>query len=267
MIRHLLLASAACCPRRSPAAAAPHKAATDRLGDAPRVQPVRASRARCRSRRPISRGSRTAIICRRCSPAWRSRRSEVTAIANDPAPPTFDNTVVAMERSGLLLERANLRSTRSTAPTPTIRCRRPIPRPRRCSPRTTTSSTSMRSCSPRFKYLHDHQAEPEPQPRAGQAARRLLQAVRPCRRRAAARQAGAAQGDQHSGSARFRPQFTQKLLAAAKAGALHVDDPAALAGLSHATARRGAGSRQGAQGLRLRPAAAEHDAAAGARIR
>jgi len=36
------------------------------------------------------------------------QKAEVTAIANQKATPTFDNTVVAMERSGLLLERANL---------------------------------------------------------------------------------------------------------------------------------------------------------------
>src|SRR4051795_2628649 len=36
------------------------------------------------------------------------QKREVTAIANQKAAPTFDNTVVAMERSGLLLERANL---------------------------------------------------------------------------------------------------------------------------------------------------------------
>src|SRR5437764_15050382 len=36
------------------------------------------------------------------------QKREVTAIANQTATPSFDNTVVAMERSGLLLERANL---------------------------------------------------------------------------------------------------------------------------------------------------------------
>src|SRR3954452_942414 len=36
------------------------------------------------------------------------QKREVTAIANNPAAPTFANTVVAMERSGQLLERANL---------------------------------------------------------------------------------------------------------------------------------------------------------------
>src|ERR1051326_4510109 len=35
------------------------------------------------------------------------QKREVMAIANNPAPPPFDNTVAAMERSGLLLERAN----------------------------------------------------------------------------------------------------------------------------------------------------------------
>src|SRR3954462_12022111 len=36
------------------------------------------------------------------------QKREVPAIANQAATPTFDNTRVAMERSGLLLERANL---------------------------------------------------------------------------------------------------------------------------------------------------------------
>ena len=36
------------------------------------------------------------------------QKREVLAIANNPAPPTFNNTLVALERSGLLLERANL---------------------------------------------------------------------------------------------------------------------------------------------------------------
>src|SRR6185312_6410297 len=36
------------------------------------------------------------------------QKREVTAIANNPAAPTFDNTVAQMERSGLLLERATL---------------------------------------------------------------------------------------------------------------------------------------------------------------
>ena len=34
------------------------------------------------------------------------QRKEIDAIANNPAPPTFENTIVAMEKSGQLLSRA-----------------------------------------------------------------------------------------------------------------------------------------------------------------
>src|SRR4051794_4238632 len=36
------------------------------------------------------------------------QKREVTQIANDPSPPSFNNTLVALERSGALLERAQL---------------------------------------------------------------------------------------------------------------------------------------------------------------
>src|SRR4051812_23028879 len=36
----------------------------------------------------------------------RQQREEIDRIANDPNPPTFDNTIVAMERTGVLLTRA-----------------------------------------------------------------------------------------------------------------------------------------------------------------
>jgi peptidyl-dipeptidase Dcp len=37
--------------------------------------------------------------------AMAQQRAEIDKIANDPAPPTFDNTIVAMERSGRMLDR------------------------------------------------------------------------------------------------------------------------------------------------------------------
>lgn len=37
----------------------------------------------------------------------RRQRAEIAAIANNPAPPTFENTLVAMERSGRMLDRAS----------------------------------------------------------------------------------------------------------------------------------------------------------------
>ena len=44
-------------------------------------------------------------------PAWRSRSEVNQAIANNPAPPTFDNTIVAFEKTGQLLDRVSWCST------------------------------------------------------------------------------------------------------------------------------------------------------------
>ena len=43
--------------------------------------------------------------CPRSSRAWRRTSQEVEAIAGNPAAPTFDNTIVALERGGALLDR------------------------------------------------------------------------------------------------------------------------------------------------------------------
>ena len=99
----------------------------------------------------------------------------------------------------------------------------------------------------RMKTLHDNQAEPEPQPRTGEASRRLLQAVRQCRRASCrpAKQTQLKQMNQRLST--LQTEFGQKLLAAAKAGALHVTDKAALAGLSEeqiAPPRRAAKDRK-----------------------
>src|SRR4051812_45755893 len=37
----------------------------------------------------------------------REQAAEITRIANNPAAPTFDNTIAAMERSGRMLDRVN----------------------------------------------------------------------------------------------------------------------------------------------------------------
>src|SRR3954469_4918053 len=39
--------------------------------------------------------------------AMAEQAAEISAIANNPAPPTFDNTIAAMERSGRMLDRVN----------------------------------------------------------------------------------------------------------------------------------------------------------------
>src|SRR4051795_8529464 len=87
------------------------------------------------------------------------QKAEVAAIANNPAPPTFDNTVVAMERSGLLLERANLafQAVNGANTNDTLQA-------------TDTKTAPLFAAHndfiylnaklfQRFKFLHDHQAE------------------------------------------------------------------------------------------------------------
>ena len=49
---------------------------------------------------------------------------EMQAIANNPAPPTFENTIVAMEKSGQLLQRVATLSSVCPALTPILRCRK-----------------------------------------------------------------------------------------------------------------------------------------------
>ena len=87
------------------------------------------------------------------------QKREVIAIANNPAPPTFDNTVVAMERSGQLLERAGLAfsAVNGANTNDTLQA-------------TDTKTSPLLAAHndfiylnpklfQRFKYLHDHQAE------------------------------------------------------------------------------------------------------------
>ena len=61
-----------------------------------------------------------------------AQRLEIDAIAHHPESATFANTIVALERSGRLLERVETCSSISTTPTATMRCCRSRPRWRRC---------------------------------------------------------------------------------------------------------------------------------------
>lgn len=159
------------------------------------------------------------------------QKREVLAIANNPAPPTFANTVVAMERSGLLLERASLAfsAVNGANTNDTLQA-------------TDTKTSPLLAAhydfiylNPklfgRFKYLHDHQAGLS----LDREQAKLLdvyykQFVHSGAQLATAQQAQLKAMNERLSS--LQTEFTQKLLAAAKAGALHVDDPSALAGIS-----------------------------------
>ncbi|MFL6725262.1 MAG: M3 family metallopeptidase [Sphingomicrobium sp.] len=159
------------------------------------------------------------------------QKREVTAIANQKAPPTFDNTVVAMERSGQLLDRtqqafdavngANTNDTLQATDSKTA----PL----------LAAHNDFINLNPklfqRFEYLRNHQAGLNLNPEQA----KLLDYYYKQFVHAGAQLPPAKQAELKAINQRLstlRTQFTQKLLAATKAGALHVDDPAALAGLS-----------------------------------
>ena len=175
------------------------------------------------------------------------QKREILAIANNPAPPSFGNTIVAWERSGLLLERASLAfsAVNGADTNDTLQA-------------TDTKTSPLFAAHydfinlnpklfERVKYLHDHQAELNLT--AEQA--KLLDVDYKAMVHAGAELTPAKQAQLKAINTRLstlQTAFTQKLLAAAKAGALHVTDAGALAGLS---AQQLAAAQQDARSRKL----------------
>lgn len=159
------------------------------------------------------------------------QKREVAAIANSPAPATFANTIVAMERSGALLERAilafnavngaNTNDTLQATDTKT-------------SPLLAAHSDFI-NLNPklfaRVKSLHERQGELGLNPEQS----KLLDVYYKGMVHAGAELPAAKQTELKAINQRLstlQTEFTQKLLAAGKASALQVKDKAALAGLN-----------------------------------
>ena len=230
MIRNLLLATAALAVVTSaPSDAAPRKAAAPST-TLPASNPFAKPSALPFQTPDFSKIKDTDYLPALIAGMAQQKR-EVTAIANQKAPPTFDNTVVAMERSGLLLERANLAfsAVNGANTNDTLQA-------------TDTKTSPLLAAhndfiylNPelfhRFKTLHDHQAELNLNPEQA----KLLdvyykQFVHAGAELPPVKQAQLKLYNQRLST--LQTQFGQKLLAAAKAGALHVNDGSALAGLS-----------------------------------
>ena len=159
------------------------------------------------------------------------QKREVTAIANQKAAPSFDNTVVAMERSGALLERAGLAfsAVNGANTNDTLQAT-----DTKTAPLFAAHSDFIflnAKLYERFKYLHDHQAELSLDPEQA----KLLDVYYKQFVHAGAELPAAKQTELKAINKRLstlQTQFGQKLLAAAKASALHVADASELAGLS-----------------------------------
>ena len=162
------------------------------------------------------------------------QKAEIARIANNPAPPNFANTVIAMERSGLLFERTNMafQAVNGANTDDTLQA-------------TDTKASPMwapdysrpdyiflnQKLFQRFKVLHDRQASLSLNPEQA----RLLDVYYGQFVHAGAELPPAKQTELKALNKRIsalQTAFTQKLLAAAKAGAVHFDNVSALAGLA-----------------------------------
>ena len=230
MIRKLLLASAAAAVLAAPAAAATKKPVAAASASLPATNPFAKP-----STLPLEAPDFSKIKDSDYLPAimagMAAQKREVTAVANQKATPTFDNTVVALERSGQLLERANLAfsAVNGANTNDTLQA-------------TDTQTAPLFAAHndfiflnaklfQRVKYLHDHQAELNLNPEQAKVLDVYYKGfVHAGAELPAAKQAQLKVMNKRLST--LQTAFTQKLLAAAKAGALHVSDASALAGLS-----------------------------------
>src|SRR3954452_22599973 len=231
MIRNLFLASAALAVvSTAPATAATRKASTTSSATLPASNPFARP-----STLPFGTPDFSRIKDSDYLPAilagMAQQKREITAIANQTATPTFDNTLGAMEKSGLLLERAGyaFNAVNGANTNDTLQA-------------TDTKTSPLFAAHndfiylnpklfQRVKYLRDHQAELNLNPEQA----KLLDVYYKQFVHAGAELPAAKQTQLKVMNKRLstlQTAFTQKLLAAAKAGALHVTDKAALAGLS-----------------------------------
>jgi len=230
MIRELLLASAALAlaTAAQPTLAAPAKAAAS--ASLPASSPFAKA-----STLPFQTPDFSKIKDSDYLPAllagMAQQKREVMAIANQAAPPSFGNTVVAMERSGALLERAGLAfSAVNGANTNDVLQDTDT----KTSPLYAAHSDFIylnAKLFQRFQTLHDRQAELNLTPEQA----KLLEVYYKQFVHAGAELAADKQAELKVMNTRLstlQTAFSQKLLAAAKDGALHVDDVSALAGLS-----------------------------------
>jgi peptidyl-dipeptidase Dcp len=163
----------------------------------------------------------------------RQQRAEIEKIADNPAPPTFDNTLVAMEKSGQMLMRVMLAFS-AVAGANTDDTLQKVQETE--APKLAAHQDSIYlnpKLFARIQTLHDQRDSLNLDPES----RRLLEwdykeFVLNGAKLSAADKARLKQFNEQEAS--LSAKFQNKLLAAAKAGALVVDNKAELAGLSDA---------------------------------
>jgi len=163
--------------------------------------------------------------------AMAEQKAEIARIADSPAPPTFGNTLIAMERSGVMLRRAQsvfgvYSQTDSTPEREAIQ--------KTVAPKFAAHSDAIYlnpKLFARVKAVYDKRDQLHLTPEQLQLAKVIYQRFV----RAGAQLSGDNQAKLRAINTQLstlQTSFGQKLLAGTKAGGLVVDNPAALAGLS-----------------------------------
>ena len=164
--------------------------------------------------------------------------AEIATIADNPAPPTFDNTIVAIEKTGALLTRT-MRAFNAVSGANTNDTLQKVQEA--MAPKLAAHQDAIylnAKLFARIKALYDS----APRSSSIRNRKRLVecyyqQFVHGRRQAVGGRQGEAARAEQGRVDAQHRSSRNQ-LLAATKAGALVVDDKAELAGLSRRGTRR-----------------------------
>ncbi|MGN6156044.1 MAG: M3 family metallopeptidase [Sphingomicrobium sp.] len=161
------------------------------------------------------------------------QKAEVTQIANNPAPPTFNNTMVPLERSGQLLERAVLAFSAVNG-ADTNDTLQDIDS--KTSPLFAAHQDFIflnTKLFNRVKTLHDQLASLNLNPEQAQLVDVYYkQFIKAGAQLSPEKKVQLKQMNERLSS--LSTEFGQKLLAATKAGAVHVTDKAALAGMTDA---------------------------------
>src|SRR4051812_24912450 len=158
------------------------------------------------------------------------QRAEIERIANDPAAPTFDNTIVAMERSGRMLDRVNeaFSGVVGANTNPTLDKVQEIENPKLSQHQDAIYLNPKLFA--RVQSIYDRRAKLAHNPEQRQLVEVTYQQFvhAGARLSPAEKEKLKALNTQLSS---LETSFQQKLVAAAKAGALVVDSPAGLAGM------------------------------------
>jgi peptidyl-dipeptidase Dcp len=224
-IRTLLLGAAACALTATAAAAAA------RAGDAAAPGAIFATPSPLSLHAPQFDKIRESDFRPALEEGMARQKAEVAKIADDPAPPTFDNTIVALERSGQMLDRVgDVFSALTSADTSDALQKIESEESPRLAAHHDWIYLNPKLFA-RVKNLHDRQAELKLDPEQQQLLKITFeQFVHAGAQLSPADQVRLKALNQQLST--LETAFEHKLLAAAKAGALVIDDKARLAGLS-----------------------------------